>query len=265
MNRRIAVVTGASSGLGRTYVQIIDHSRKIDEIWLIARREDRLRELADTLRHQSRILAYDLTAPDVSAAIAAELKKTCGSDSGTSVTLFVSCAGSGKIGNWQSISSADNDKMIDLNCRAAVDMTVAVLPFMKRGGRIIEICSTAAFQPLQQLAVYAATKAFLLSYSRALRWELFPRGIRVTAVCPYWMRQTEFIGVAKNNSGKESKAVRNYWFGDIPAVVVHLSLWGSAINLPVVTPGIVCTLHRIITKSIPREFLQLGWEGWRRI
>ena len=99
--------------------------------------------------------------------------------------------------------------MIDLNCKAAVNLTEAVLPYMKRGGRVLEICSSAAFQPLPGLNVYAATKAFLLSYSRALRWEVAPRGIRVTAVCPGWIK-TEFIDVAKDT--QNGRTVRSYPF-----------------------------------------------------
>ena len=79
-------------------------------------------------------------------------------------------------------------------------MTQISLPFMKRGARILQICSTAAFQPFQYLSVYAATKAFLYRYSRALRVELYGTGIRVTAVCPYWIKDTEFIGRAKKSS-----------------------------------------------------------------
>lgn len=90
--------------------------------------------------------------------------------------------------------------MIDLNCKAAVAMTQISLPFMKRGARVLQICSTAAFQPFPYLSVYAATKAFLYRYSRALRVELYGTGIRVTAVCPYWIKDTEFIGRAKKSS-----------------------------------------------------------------
>jgi uncharacterized protein len=278
MKSKIAVITGASSGLGSVYAKVIDKSHTVDELWLIARREERLLELAKTLKHQVKILPLDLTKTasiDRLKSLLAERMKLSpfeqltqesqepAADCGAEVSLLVNCAGFGKIGKYEKIMQEDTDNMIALNCRAAVDMTLAVLPHMNRGGRILQICSTSAFQPLQYLAVYAATKAFLVSYSRALRWELFHRGIHVTAVCPYWMRGTEFIRNAEKNGEKKSRSVRNFWFGDIPAVVVYTSLWAAKINLPVVTPGIVSLLHRITAKFIPHEIMQAGWEGWR--
>jgi len=278
MKTKIAVITGASSGLGTVYAKAVDKSDSADEIWLIARREERLLELAGTLKHQVKILPLDLTKTasiNRFKSLLAERMKLSpfeqlsletpeqSSAYGAEVALLVNCAGFGKIGNCEKIMQEDTDNMIELNCRAAVDLTLAVLPHMNRGGRILQICSTSAFQPLQHLAVYAATKAFLVSYSRALRWELFPLGIHVTAVCPYWMRGTEFIKNAEESGGTESRAVRNFRFGDIPAVVVYLSLWAAKINLPVVTPGIVSLLHRITAKFIPHEIMQAGWEGWR--
>jgi short-subunit dehydrogenase len=287
MYTRIAVITGASSGLGSVYAKAVDKSKNLDEIWLIARREDRLRELAGTLAHTVKIFPLDLAKSvsiDRFKSVLAERArlspyeelaraKNGGSDVSSDaplpynveVTLFINCAGFGKIGNYRDILQEDSDNMIELNCRSAVDLTLAVLPYMKKGGRIIHTASASAFQPVQQLAVYGATKAFLVSWSRALRWELFPRGIHVTAVCPYWMRGTEFIKKAEKNGGETSHAVRNFLFGDIPVVVVYVSLLASAVNLPVVTPGIVSLAHRIVAKFIPHEIMQAGWEGWRRI
>lgn len=88
--------------------------------------------------------------------------------------------------------------MIDLNCRAAVGVTQLCLPYLTRGSRVLELCSTAAFQPMPGLGVYAATKAFLQSYTKTLHYELLPRGIHVTAVCPYWVKDTEFIPLAQD-------------------------------------------------------------------
>ncbi|MCK9171675.1 MAG: SDR family NAD(P)-dependent oxidoreductase, partial [Treponema sp.] len=262
------------------YAETVDKSKNLDEIWLIARREDRLRGIAEKLTHTAKIFPLDLTksvsidrfkaALEERAKISPyeELVRTENSGSTpytAEVTLFINCAGFGKIGNYKTVLQEDSDNMIELNCRAAVDLTLAVLPYMRSGGRIIQAASASAFQPVQQLAVYAATKAFLVSWSRALRWELLPRGIHVTAVCPYWMRGTEFIGKAEKNGGEISHAVRNFLFGDIPVVVVYVSLLASALNLPVVTPGIMSLLHRIAAKFIPHEIMQAGWEGWRRI
>ena len=275
---RLAVITGASSGLGSVYAKLVDRRKDIDEILLIARREDKLLALASELAHPATVLPLDLTksasidrlkialeskakrSPFAELALSAATEK---SGDGMTIAFFINCAGIGKIGNYGDITSEDNERMIALNCTALVNAALASLPYMKRGSRLINVSSTSAFQPFQHLAVYAATKAFVLSWSRALRWELFSRGIRVTAVCPYWMTKTEFIKNAQSGAGRSSHAIRNFHFGEDTAAVAHLSLLGSALNLPVVTTGAVSTLHRIIAKIVPREILQALWELWR--
>lgn len=275
---RLAVITGASSGLGSVYAKLIDRRKDIDEIWLIARREDRLLALASELIHPATVLPLDLTKPAsvdrLKIALESKAKRSPFDDlalpalpgkrgSVMTIVFFVNCAGVGKIGNYGDIKREDNERMISLNCTALVNAALVSLPYMERGSRIINVSSTSAFQPFQHFAVYAATKAFVLSWSRALRWELFPRGIRVTAVCPYWMKKTEFIKNAKSSAVRSSYLIRNFHFGDDPVVAAYLSLWASALNLPVVTTGAVSTLHRIITKIIPREIMQALWELWR--
>ena len=272
------MITGASSGLGSVYAKLIDRRKDIDEIWLIARREDRLLALASELIHPATVLPLDLTKPAsvdrLKIALESKAKRSPFDDlalpalpgkrgSGMTIVFFVNCAGVGKIGNYDDIKREDNERMISLNCTALVNAALVSLSYMERGSRIINVSSTSAFQPFQHFAVYAATKAFVLSWSRALRWELFPRGIRVTAVCPYWMKKTEFIKNAKSSAVRSSYLIRNFYFGDDPVVAAYLSLWASALNLPVVTTGAVSTLHRIITKIIPREIMQALWELWR--
>jgi len=149
--------------------------------------------------------------------------------------------------------------MIDLNCRVLVNMTLAVLPYMWKGARILEIYSSSAFQPLPGLNVYAATKAFVLHYSRAL----FSRGIHVTAVCPYWIRDTEVYSGLQET--RNSRAVRHFTFASHTWCVAARALVDSRLNLPVSTPGIACCLERILAKFIPHEITTLFWKGIRRI
>ena len=142
----IAIVTGASSGLGAGYVRELDQGKlikeKLDEIWVIARREDRLCALGKEVQTPLRILPLDLRKNE-SLGILRALLSSLHPD----VRFLINAAGYGKIGSWKDISLEDASGMIDLNCRAAVCMTQTVLPFMKKGARIMEICSTAAFQP----------------------------------------------------------------------------------------------------------------------
>lgn len=198
---KIAVVTGASSGLGRELtLQLARTEKHLDEIWVIARRRDRLEALRPLCPVPLRVLPLDLTAPGAADALEAGLAAAA-----PEVAVLVNAAGFGRMGDWQAVSRRDSAAMIQLNCQAAVEVTQICLPYMRPGGRILEICSTSAFQPFPYLNVYAATKAFLYHYSLALGRELRSRRITVTAVCPYWIRDTEFIPVARQG---ESQAVR---------------------------------------------------------
>ena len=256
---RIAIVTGASSGLGREFVKQISETEELDEIWAVARRRERLEALAQQVPAvRVRPLPLDLTNCDNLQMLREQLQREQ-----PNVRLLINAAGFGKVGGYADIAQRDCDGMIDLNCRAAVDVTVMTLPYMRQGARILEICSTAGFQPLPGLSVYAASKAFLLRYSRALRWELFPRGIHTTAVCPYWIKDTEFIPVAKQS--KNAAAVRHFPLASKAHSVAKLALWDSRLNLAVSTPSPVCFIHRITAKFIPHCLMIAIWELLRRI
>ena len=194
---RIALVTGASSGLGREFVRQLAHEPGRDEIWVVARRE----ALRAACPLPVRVLALDLTRPecmDTLRRVLAEHKPN--------LRVLVNAAGMGRIGPTVDLPARDIGAMIDLNCRAAAQVTDAAFPYLHPGSRVLEVCSTAAFQPMPGLNVYAATKAFLLSYTQSLHYELAPAGIRVTAVCPYWVMDAENIGIASANGQR----VRHY-------------------------------------------------------
>lgn len=284
---RIALITGASSGLGKTFALQIDQGEAdIDEIWLIARRRERLKEAAAELSLPARVIPMDVTEEESIRRLeklleggeycegmepgnpAAEAVPVSGSHPRTiQVGIFANCAGYAKIGNYEKISRFDSANMIDLNCRAAVNTTLAVLPHMRAGDRILEICSTAAFQPIQHMNLYAASKAFLYSYTRALRMELLPRGVVVTAVCPWWVKDTEFISVASHNEANPDvkSAVRSFPLATKEEQVVRRALRASRMRLAVSTPGIMCFLHRLLGKVIPKKWLLYCWELFRRI
>lgn len=184
---KIAVITGASSGMGREFVKQLDAQNAFDEIWVIARRKDRLEALADEVKAPIRPICLDLserTSYDQYAALLAE--KT------PDVAVLVNGSGFGKFGAFTDVPLDDQLSMIDLNDKALVAITYLTLPYMKQGGQIYQIDSLSSFQPVPYINVYGATKAFVLSFSRALNVELKKRGIRVMAVCPGWVR-TEFF------------------------------------------------------------------------
>ncbi|MCI7330546.1 MAG: SDR family NAD(P)-dependent oxidoreductase [Selenomonadaceae bacterium] len=244
----IAIITGASSGLGRAYARLLD-AEYLDEIWLIARREERLQELAQELRTSCRIFACDLTQPGVPAILQASL----GERPDTEVRWLINAAGFGRLGYTTEIPLAEQLAMIDLNVKATVALTQLAIPFMSAGSHIMEIVSCSAFQPIPGLNVYAATKAFLLRYSRALGAELAPQGIIVTAVCPYWIRDTEFIPLASATDAHH--LFRGFPLATTCEEVARRSLRAAKNNIAVCTPDAISFLHRILSTIIPHKLL----------
>ena len=253
---KIAIVTGASSGLGAAFIRRLDRLGGLDEIWGIARREERMKALGEEITTPLRPLALDLTKKESIQVLRERLK-----EEQPQVQILINAAGFGKFGTFADLTLQETEDMIDLNCRAAVTVTETVLAHMGRGSRVIQICSSAAFQPLPGFNVYAATKAFLLHYSRALRWEVAPRGIRVTAVCPAWIR-TEFMSVARDT--KNGRTVRHFPFAQRPETVARRALWASHL-LAVATCGPFALVQRIGGKFLPHCLIMAVWEGLRRI
>ena len=265
MDQPTIIVTGASSGLGLEFVKLIDRRKLggktgIDEIWLVARRKEKLVSLSEKLLHKFRIFALDLVGSESISVITAAVQ-----EQGAVVRFLVNCAGFGKFGSYENIGTQTDINMISVNSAAPVALTNSLIPFMKNGSHIINICSTAAFQPLPFMAVYAASKSLLYSYSRALRVELLRRGISVTAVCPYWMLDTEFTSVAEKEGEQKITGMHHYLFSSHAHSVARRALRGAVMNLAVVTPDPFSFIHRILSKVIPDELLMWGWELLRHI
>ncbi len=193
----IAIVTGASSGMGKEFVLQLSQYVTVDEIWVIARRETALGALEKEVSVPVRPVPMDLCSSesfDRFSTLLAEEKPN--------VKLLVNAAGFGKFGSFENIPVEEDCRMIDLNCKALVVMTRLVLPYMGRGSHILQLDSLSAFQPVPYITTYGATKAFVLSYSRALNRELKDRGIRVMAMNPGWVK-TEFFNHAMKTNGAE--------------------------------------------------------------
>ncbi len=186
----IAIVTGASSGMGREFVKKLDNE-KLDEIWVIARRASRLEELKKETKTPLRVIPCDLTDENSikNYVNLLECEKP-------EVKILVNCSGYGKFGHTDVVSVEDSLGMIDLNCKALVAVTQYTIPYMAENSHIVQLCSLSSFQPVPYLNVYASTKAFVLSYSRGLNAELKDRKIHVMAVCPGWV-ETEFFSRAE--------------------------------------------------------------------
>ncbi len=189
MSKRIAVITGASSGMGREFVLALDREEQFDELWLIARRKERLTALGNEVRAVVRPIPADLCEQAGLDAYRAMLEAEA-----PDVRVLVNAGGFGRFGAFTSLPLEDQLRMIDLNDKALVAMTYLTLPYMSAGSCIYQLGSLSSFQPVPYINVYGASKAFVLSFSRALGVELKKqgRGIRVMAVCPGWVR-TEFF------------------------------------------------------------------------
>ena len=203
---KIAVVTGASSGIGREFVKQMGHFyRNLDEIWVIARRGHRLQELNQLSMVPIRILEGDLLREEVYEKLEKLLREEA-----PDIRMLVNGAGFGKSGTVEDILEEDKalqTEMITLNCTALSRITFCCLPCLSRGSRIIQMASAAAFSPQPSFAVYAATKAYVLSFSRSLGAELKRRGIYVTAVCPGPV-DTEFFRVSGELDNPLKKLVK---------------------------------------------------------
>ncbi|PYQ22955.1 MAG: hypothetical protein DMF81_10360, partial [Acidobacteria bacterium] len=189
---RRAVVTGASSGIGEAFARGL--ARRGFHLVLVARRADRLQKLAGEVGGADRALAIplDLAAPGGPSALEAELARR-----GLAVDLLVNDAGVGLTGPFHDQPLDRMLAMIDLNTRAVVELTRRFLPGMieRRSGEVVNVVSTSAFQPVPFFAVYAASKAFVLSFTEALAGELKGSGVVVQALCP-GLTDSEFHHVA---------------------------------------------------------------------
>jgi uncharacterized protein len=241
---KIALVTGASAGLG------VEFARQLSErgyrLVLAARRKERLEALAKELG-DARAVTIDLSKANAAATLMADLEAH-----GEAVDLLVNNAGFGLIGRFAELDARRERQMIDLNVGALADLCRAVAPGMieQKSGGIINVASTAAFQPGPKMAVYFATKAFVLSLTEALHEELKPHGINVTCLCPGPTR-TEFGDVA----GFGGNGLFDRVAMESPEVV-KAGLRGLDRNKAVVVPGLVNKLTANSGRFAPRSVVR---------
>ncbi len=207
--KKIAIITGASSGMGKDFALQISKDYQylcIDEIWLVARRIEKLNELSEEIKKISgapepRAVELDISGTDGAKRFDSILAKEKLSGD-FEITVLVNNAGFGTYGPFEETPVEKEMQMIETNCTALTGITGYSLPYMNENSYIINTASMAAFAPLGNFAVYGATKSFVLSFSLALAAELKPRKIHVCALCPGSV-STEFANVASNGARKE--------------------------------------------------------------
>ena len=236
--KTIAIITGASSGLGKEFVKQIDLDNRLDEIWLCARRKERLEELANNLKHPTQIVEGDVTDPNWLKALAEKL-----ASEQFQIHTLINSAGLGKSGAFSEIGLKENGYIVEVN--------VLALPYMMNQGRILNIASVAAFLPQANFAVYAASKAYVLSFSRALNQELMDEKITVTTVCPNPM-ETEFF----LHSGQKNKAqsVKNMGLEDVEKVV-RMALKKSEKHKDISLSSFISKAIRLVSRIFPHPFI----------
>lgn len=239
----VTLITGASAGLGEGFARALGAQRR--NLMLVARRDERLKRLAAQLaeRHGVRVetLAIDLAEEDAGERVMAEAATR-----GLSVDTLINNAGFGARGAFAEIDLAEQRRMIALNCTALTDLCHRVLPDMiaRRRGGILNVASTAAFQPGPWMAVYYATKAFVLSFSEALHEEVREHGVHVAALCP-GPTQTEFADVAGMRDSELFKRFAR--FAAPPDEVVRDGLAALEANRAVKVSG---ALNAVMAESI---------------
>ncbi len=245
---KIAIITGASSGLGAELAKAVALNRtEIEEIWLIARRADRLDALAQKLSVPCRALSLDLTSEADLNELSAALK-----EKKPEIALLINNAGFGKLGEFKDLAAEENAGMVRLNCEALTLVTSIALPYMKEKSEIINSCSIASFAPNARMAVYSSTKAYVMSLSRALRFELKPFKINVLACCPGPM-DTEFLPIAGIGKGD------SFTFDTLPKVspkiMAEKALRASEKGKSVYTNRLFYKFYRVLAKLLPHSLV----------
>ncbi len=247
----IAIVTGASSGMGREFVLQLNQYVQVDEIWVIARRQAALESLKEEVSVPVRPVLLDLTDSKSFDTYAALLEAEK-----PNVKLLVNAAGFGKFGSYHKVSLEDDCKMIDLNCKALVAMTRLTLPYMQSGSHILQLDSLSAFQPVPYITTYGATKTFVLSYSRAIGAELKGTGIRVMSMNPGWVK-TEFFNHACQTNESEVQYYNYLWEAEDVVATGLKDLYRSKKDYSV--HGLPIKFQVMLVKLLPHSMVMNTW------
>ena len=241
----IAIISGASSGMGKDFVIGADKRYEFDEIWVIARREDRLLALQKDVKAKIVPLALDLLKEESYAVLTKKLQEET-----PNVKLLVNCSGFGKFSSFLESNIESNANMCDLNLKSLIMVNQIVLPYIKEGGKIINVGSMSSFEPVPHLSVYAATKAAVLSFSRSLTFELKSKNIRVLCLCPYWVK-TEFFNAA--NEKEKLKKFDILYESEFVVNVAYKAL--DKTKKDYVVPGKYAKLLRVAAKFLSHKLL----------
>ena len=245
---KIAVITGASSGMGREFVYALDRDEEFDELWVIARREQRLLELKEKCRAKIRPIVLDLQTRESFALYRQLLEQEK-----PEIAVLVNAAGFGLFGAFMDMDMDRQLDIIDLNSRALTAMCYMSVPYMAKGSRIYNMGSMSSWQPVPYINVYGASKAYVLNFSRALGVELKGRGIKVMAVCPGWIT-TEFFDHAIHD---DTISYFNRYYS--PEQVIEKALKDMKKGKNASVLGFPERVQVLLVKLLPMGFVMKTW------
>lgn len=248
--KNIAIITGATGGFGREFIKLFLKKDNIDEIWAIARNNDKLLSLIAEFGDKIKVFSYDLSNLDCIKNFQTKLNDEI------KIKYLVNNAGYAKFCSYEDLNVEESLNMINLNISSVVAMGLVCVPYMGKGSRIINISSQSSFLPLPYLNIYSATKVFVRHYSRALNVELKDKNITVTTVCPGWMK-TNLYDVAKVDSAK--KVVNSFEGITTPDKVAKKALEDADKGKALSIYGFFSNATHIAGKLLPQSLLMKFW------
>lgn len=254
--KNIAIVTGASGGLGKEFVKLLLNEKDVSEIWAFARNEEKLKQLSDELGDKIRTFSMDLSVRENFDKIKEEL-----SQSGVSIKYLINNAGFAKFCAYDDISIEESLNMIDLNVNAVVALGLVCIPFMEKGSYMINIASQASFFPLPYQNIYSSTKAFVRNYTRALNVELKSTGIHAIAVCPGWIK----TGLFDRGVIGAEKGTNNFSGMVTPDVVAKKALKDAKKGKDISVYGLYVKSTHLLSKLMPQKMMMKVWLGQQKI
>lgn len=246
--KNIAIITGASSGIGKQFVLNIPTSLNIEEIWAIAKEDDML-GLQNECTLNIKTFTLDLEKEDSFKKIEDAIKSE-----NPNIKLLVNAAGFGKFEKSTNVSISDSINMIKLNDIALTHLCLMCLKYVKKDANIINISSIASFQPVPYINVYSASKAYVLSFSRALNRELKTDNIHVMAVCPFWTKTNFFKRAVDGN-----KVVKKYIVMYNAKDVVLKAYKDMFKKKDVSVYGFIANAQKILCKILPHKLVMNIW------
>lgn len=248
----LAIITGASSGIGREFAKQMKEKLGVSEFWFIARRKENMEALQGELGVRAKIITADLSAAEGIEAVRSALN-----EEKPEVDYLVNAAGFGTFGAFDELPEKEIAAMIDLNVKASVLITNMVVPFMKRGSRIVTLGSGSCFTPLPYFNTYSSGKVFILHYTKSLNFELKRYGVRATCFCPGWV-ETEFLPKSLASGNPHPKKMSPLLKCD---KVVATCLKAVKRGKTMCVTGLYTKFQHLLFKIAPDKILTKIWLG----